>query len=117
MLLIGLTFFISFSLNLSISSVDTIISLKNSPSITFSFFTFLSFNSLSFNSIKSFSNSKRLFLSLKIGSFAYCLGILSQYFPFYNLSFPSLYINKMLNFQTKLLHLKIITFKIGTSVT
>ena len=86
-----------------------IIGLKNRSSISFLIFNSLSFNSLSFNSIKSFSNSKRLFLPLKIGSFACCLSIFSQYFQFYNLDFPSLYIHenlKIKNFQIKILYLK-----------
>ena len=81
MFLIGLIFFVSFCLNLSISSTDTISLLV---------FTSLSFNFPSFNSIKSFSNSKSYSLTLKIGSFV----LLSQYFRFYSLGFPSLYIHK-----------------------
>ena len=70
------------------------IGLKNSYSISLLIFTSLSFNPISFNSIKSFSNFKRLFLPLQIGSFAWFLSIFSQKFCFYRLDFPSLYIKK-----------------------
>ena len=83
-----LLFLISFCSSLSISSIGTIIGLKNSSSISLLFFSSLSFNSPSFNLTKSFYNSKICF-------FAHCLSILSQYFRFYKLyvlSFPSLYV-------------------------
>ena len=70
------------------------IGLENSTSISLLIFTSLSFNSLSLNSIKSFSNSKRLLFTFKNCFFGYCLSISSQYFRFYNLSFPSLHINE-----------------------
>ena len=60
-LIIDLIFFTSYSTNLSISSLDTMIGLSNSFSISLLIFSVLSFNSLPFNLIKSFSNSKRLF--------------------------------------------------------
>ena len=97
MFLVGFSFFISFSSNLSKSSIGTIIGLSNSSSISLLIFTSISFNSLSFNSVKSFSNSERLSLLLKIVTFAYYLSILSQYVRFYNLnvlSFSFLYICK-----------------------
>ena len=87
---IGLVFFISFCSNLSISSIDTIVGLKNSSSISLLIFT-----SLPFNLIKSFSNSKRVFFTFKFGVFlAYFLSIFSQYFCLYSLGFPSLYVHK-----------------------
>ena len=94
-LITGLIFFILCSSNLSISSLDTIISMLNSSSISFLIFSFLSFNSIPFNSVKSFSNSKDYFLLLKIDYFAYFLSIFSQYFRYYGLGFPSLYIHKI----------------------
>ena len=63
-LIIGLIFLISCSSNLSISSLDTIIGLWNSSSISLLIFSFLSFSSLPFNPIKYFSNSKRPFFYL-----------------------------------------------------
>ena len=93
MFLIGLIFFICFCSNLSISSIDKIIGLKN-RSIACLIFTSLSFNFLSFNSIKSFSNSKNFIFAFKNGSFSYFLIIFYHYFCFYSLGFPSLYINK-----------------------
>ena len=89
-LITGLIFFILCSSNLSISSLD----ILNSSSISFLIFSFLSFNSISFNSVKSFSNSKDYFLLLKIDYLAYFLSIFSQYFRYYSLGFPSLYIHK-----------------------
>ena len=88
--LIDLIFFISLCSKLSISSIDTIICLKNS-SISLLIFTSLSFNYMSSNSIKSFPNFKRLFFTFKnfyaylIIINAYLLRIFSQYFCFYNI--------------------------------
>ena len=103
MFLIRLIFFISFCSNLFISSIDTIIGLKTSSSVSLVIFTSLSFNSISLNSIKSFSNSKRLFLIFKNCFFVYCLSIFSQYSCFYSLSSASLHINKYVlkNFENK----------------
>ena len=112
MFLIGLFFFIYFRLNLSISSRDTIIGLKNSSFVSLLIFTFLCFNYLSFNFTKSFSNSKRLFFTFK--NFVFCIWfeILSQYFHFYNfnilrLPFLCIYKNNVL----KLSKQKYIKFK------
>ena len=60
-----LLFLISFCSSLSISSIGTIIGLKNSSSISLLFFSSLSFNSPSFNLTKSFYDSKRLFFIFK----------------------------------------------------
>lgn len=83
-------YFIFFFSNLSISSIDTLISLKNCSSFSFPIFISLAFNSLSFNSFKFFSNSKKLFFIFRIRSysilyfclFIYCLNILSPYVRF-----------------------------------
>ena len=71
MFLMGLTFFIMICENLSILSIDTIMGLKNSFSISLLInAASLSFNFHSFSSINSFSNSKRLFFVFKNSSFA-----------------------------------------------
>ena len=98
--LIGFIFFIFFSSNLSLSSIDTIIGLKNSSSISLLNFISLSLNSPSFDSITSFTNSKRLFFTFinwffYILLFKYCLSIIiSQNFRFHNLDSLSLYIHE-----------------------
>ena len=66
-----LFFIISFSSNLSISSVDTLIGLKSSSFISFLMFT--SSDTLTFNSSEYFSNSQRLSLAFKILLFLYYL--------------------------------------------
>ena len=106
-LITGLIFFILCSSNLSISSLDTIIGILNSFSISFLIFSFLSFNSIPFNSVKSFSNSKDYFLVLKIDYFAYFLSIFSQYFRYYSLGFSSYIFTKLFwNFlKIKILYL------------
>ena len=48
-------------------------------------------------------------MALKIGSFAYFLNIFSQYFLFYNLDFPFLYIHE--NFKIKYFEIKILYLK------
>ena len=63
----------------SSSSVDTIISLKNSYFISLLPCASISFNSLPFNSMKYFLVLKDYSLPLKIGSLGYCLGIFSQF--------------------------------------
>ena len=92
MFLIGLIFLIYFRSNLSISSLHTIIGLKNSSSISLLGFTTLSFSYLFFNSIKSFFNF--LFFTFKNWIFCIFVSIFSQYFRFYKLGFPFLDINK-----------------------
>ena len=82
--LMGIIFFIPFSFNLSISSTDIIMSLKNSSTISLLIFTSPSFNCLCL---------ERLFFTFK-NWFFQILSNLYQYFRFYNLDFPSLYINK-----------------------
>ena len=80
----GLLFIISFSLNLTILSINTIVGLKNSSSSNLLIFISLSFNSLCLNSLKTSSNSKGYSLPLEFCFFVYCLSILSKYFHFYN---------------------------------
>ena len=109
MFLIDLFFFNSFCSNLSISSIDKVIGLKIVPLFFFLLFSSVSFSSLSLDSILVlyifFLILKGCFLPLKIGFFAYCLSILSQYFRFYNLnvlSFSFLYLRKKLqSFKTR----------------
>ena len=74
--LIDFIFFKLFCSNLSITSIDTIIGLKNSYFISFFLFTTLPFKSLSSSTIKCFSNSKKLLFEFKeIGTFSYFLSI------------------------------------------
>ena len=72
----GFFFVTSFSLNLSISSIDKVIGLKNRSSIPFLIFISLSLSSLSFNSLNSFS--------LEFCFFVYRLSISSAYVHFYS---------------------------------
>ena len=88
-----------FFLNLSISSTDTLIGLKNSSSISFLIPVSLYLNSLFFNSLKCFSGSKRLFLTSRILFSYYCRSIPSQYVFFYSFvvsNDPCLYIIKII---------------------
>ena len=74
--LIDFIFFKLFCSNLCITSINTIIGLKNSYFISLFLFTTLSFKSLSSSTIKCFSNSKKLLFEFKeIGTFSYFLSI------------------------------------------
>ena len=62
----SLFFNISFSTNISVSAVDTIIGLKNTSSNSLLIFISLSLSSLCLNSSKLFSISKSYYLHLKL---------------------------------------------------
>ena len=62
----SLFFNISFSTNISVSAVDTIIGLKNTSSNSLLIFISLSLSSLCLNSSKSFSISKSYYLRLRL---------------------------------------------------
>ena len=82
----SLLFIIFVSSNLSMSSIDTLIILKSSSSISFLNLISLSLNCLFFKSLISLTNSKKLCLSFRIlFHFVQCLSIPYQYVHFYSL--------------------------------